>query len=344
MDDGPDVGLVDAHPERARRRDHAGLVAEPPPLRGLADVAVETGVVGLGRDAVAPEPGRDGLGRPPRAGVDQSRTGHGPEHVERLPDRVLHVVDAPHEVGPVEPPHDDGRVAERQLLQNVAADLGRRRRGHGHDGRRVAGRGREERAGLGDLAVGRAEVVAPLRDAVGLVDRQQVDVEARGPGGEQVGLEPLRREVDEPVQPVLGVDPHLVRLAAAEAGVERGGADAAAGERVHLVLHQRHERRDDEGEPAPGDRRHLVHERLPAAGREDRQHVAAGERRRDGLVLAGPERAVAPRLPQGPERVVGDLGGHAASYRRRPGRSAGASRRAWKKSWAPRLCRSTSRV
>ena len=60
-------------------------------------------------------------------------------------------------------------------------------------------------------------------------------------------------------------------------------------QRVDLILHQRDQRRHDDAGAGPDERRDLVAQRLAAAGRHQRQHVAAGEQRLDDrrLVQSG---------------------------------------------------------
>ena len=120
----------------------------------------------------------------------------------------------------------------------------------------------------------RPEVVAPLRDAMGLVDRQQRDLGALEQL-ERVGLgQPLGRDVDEaklaardPVEDLPVLDEIVGR-------VQARGRDAVAAELRHLVAHQRDQRRHHDGEAVAQQRRQLVAQRLAAARRHDRQHVA----------------------------------------------------------------------
>ena len=70
-------------------------------------------------------------------------------------------------------------------------------------------------------------------------------------------------------EPVL----HRLPLPTAQAGVEDGGPHAELLQRVHLVLHQRNEGRNDDPGPAPHHRRNLVAERLAAARRHQHQRI-----------------------------------------------------------------------
>ena len=58
---------------------------------------------------------------------------------------------------------------------------------------------------------------------------------------------------------------------------------------LHLVLHQRHQRRDHERQVGPHQRRQLVAERLPRAGGHHDQHIAPRQRGLHRLLLAGTE-------------------------------------------------------
>ena len=98
----------------------------------------------------------------------------------------------------------------------------------------------------------------------------------------------------------------------AERGIQKRGGDAAGLEGVDLVLHQRDEWRDDDGQALPHERRQLVAQRLAAARGHDRQHVFAREDGSQRILLSGPEGGIAidarqrrPRLHE----AVFDLGG-----------------------------------
>lgn len=69
---------------------------------------------------------------------------------------------------------------------------------------------------------------------------------------------------------------------------ERGG-DAAPGQTVHLVFHQRYKRRDDEGETIELQRGELKDERFPRPGGHDGERVMTCKQAVDGFGLAGAE-------------------------------------------------------
>ena len=223
--------------------------------------------------------------------------------------------------------------------------LRRRRRGGGDDRLRP-----QPARGVGEAEVVGAEVVPPLGDAVRLVDDEQADVRPPQALEEPGRGEALRRDVEQP-----HVARHrLLDRAAVGRGValrvdERDAARRHALERLDLVLHQRHQRRDHERQVGPHQRRQLVAERLARARRHHHEHVAVRERGADRLRLAAAEgrgsrtaRAARPRGPSRARRAPagaarGRAGrgsrrlpwaaGHYPQPRRAPGASCGALRR-----------------
>jgi hypothetical protein len=75
-------------------------------------------------------------------------------------------------------------------------------------------------------------------------------------------------------------------------GVEECGADADRGQRVHLVLHERDEWRNDDSGAGPYQRRDLVAEGLASAGRHENERVAATDDLLDDVGLLLAERVV----------------------------------------------------
>ena len=205
--------------------------------------------------------------------------------------------DAEGEVRPVEARrHADG-VAQPEAHRDVVGDL-----------RRSCRRRRDDRLGLqpargvGEAEVVGPEVVPPLRDAVRLVDDEEPDLRRAHRLEERRRGEALGRDVQ---QPQLARGRALERQAVV-GGVllrvdERGAPGGRHGERVDLVAHERHERRDDERQVVAHERGQLVAQRLAGARRHDDEHVARGRARRcaHGLLLAGAERVEAEVLAQG---------------------------------------------
>ena len=192
------------------------------------------------------------------------------------------------QVRAIEPGGHPHRVAQPQARDDVGRDLRRRRRGRGHERLRAQPARR-----VGEAEVVRAEVVAPLRDAVRLVDDEQADAGGAQRLGEARRREALGRDVEQ--AHLTGGGPRQGGAIGRRVllGVDDGRAPGSDPlEPLDLVLHQRHERRDHHGEVVAHERRQLVAERLARARGHDDEHVArrAGPRERlHGLGLSGAE-------------------------------------------------------
>jgi hypothetical protein len=117
-----------------------------------------------------------------------------PQEIEQLPARIVLLGDAVADVGPVEGADELARVLQAQALDDFVA------------GRLVGGGGERNARHVGpafvqqvELAVFRAEVVAPLRDAVGLVNGEQGDGAAVEQAQEALHQQALGRDVEQVV-------------------------------------------------------------------------------------------------------------------------------------------------
>ncbi len=134
------------------------------------------------------------------------------------------------------------------------------------------------------------EVVAPRRDAVGLVDHEQAGTGAaqRRQGvrsGELLGREEavLEPAVGQPLQ-------HVAPLARLQGAVQLGGGAAlqvVVVDGLDLVVLQGDEGADDDGGPVEQQAGHLVDGRLARPGGHHGEGVVAGEDRLDRLPLPG---------------------------------------------------------
>ena len=202
----------------------------------------------------------------------------------------------------------------------------------GHPG--VGGRGgrehRDPRRQLGEqraeAAVVGAEVVAPVGDAVGLVDHQQAA--GRGEPGQHLVaearvVEPLR--ADQQDVDLAGLDLVVDRLPLVDVGgVDRDRADAGPLRRRDLVAHQREQRADDHGRSRARLAQQLgrdeVDRRLaPPGALHDQRPAGVDGERLDGGPLVLAQHGVVPsderrevalgRLARGASYVVRDGGG-----------------------------------
>ena len=207
------------------------------------------------------------------------------------------VADLVVEVRAVEGGLEDGGVGDAEVLEDVALDLGRGRRGEGDD------RGRLDVLDDGpDLPVFRAEIVAPFGDAVRLVHGVEGDVDLFQEGDVLFLGQGFRGDVQELGDPAQEVLPDLGDLGAAQRGVEEM-RDPVAGfheapDGVHLVLHQGDERGDDDGRAFHHQGGELVAQGLAAARRHQDEGVAAIHQMPDDALLVTLERVEAEEMLQ----------------------------------------------
>lgn len=124
-----------------------------------------------------------------------------------------------------------------------------------------------------ELAVFGTEIVAPLRDAMRLVDGEQRDAAAFQQGQEARVQQALRGDVKQ-VQIARqqgAFDPLCVLRV--QRGIEEFGAHAELAQRLDLVLHQRDQRRDHNADAVAQQRRHLIAQRLAATGGHQHQGI-----------------------------------------------------------------------
>ena len=254
-------------------------------------------MVVLGPESVAAEDARELLGRASRARVDdRGAAAQRAKSLDEDPDAVLGVRDLLHVVAQVRAHHarvdDVERPAER--LADVASRLRRRRRGHPEE-RRIA----ERLEAAPDEEVVGAEVVPPHAHAVHLVHDDEPDADVGEELDEARLPQTLRCRVDEPRVPGRHPGEARRRLLDGERGVDEGrGRGDLRRQLVHLVLHQRDQRREDERRLGTEHRGELVRERLPGAGRHERERVAACDRGAHDVLLPGPEGVEAEEVVQ----------------------------------------------
>ena len=259
--DGAHVSAIDAHAERVGRDHHLDLPVEEGALGLLACVGPQAGVIDGGLPPALREARRLLFRTPPRRRVrdrDPLSSARPAErfHEERIdlrqaPARVVDFGRTQSEVRAREATNVLRRVrGQAEPAEDLVADDGGRGRGAGQHAR-----GRHLGQQPPDLEVLRAEVVPPFADAVRLVDRDQRDLDVVHEPAEAGVAQPLRGDVYERVGP----PPHRrhapADLVAVQGRGQERGAHSAGGEGLNLVVHQGHERRDDERRPRQRHRR-----------------------------------------------------------------------------------------
>ena len=136
-----------------------------------------------------------------------------------------------------------------------------------------------------------------MADAVGLVDHHQAD-RTVGEDVSQRLAQCLGRDVQQLQLAAPQLPEHPRALGLVETRIEERGFESQALEGIHLVLHQRDERRQHQHRSAEQLGGNLERERFAGAGGHQADAVATGEHRVDDLALARAERLVAEKRLQ----------------------------------------------
>ena len=161
------------------------------------------------------------------------------------------------QVGTVDSSVDDVRIDQSELVDNRRQDLlggGGGQREH----RRPHPVSTQRGDSVADFEIRWPEIMPPLRHAMRLVDDDHVDRRAAEGLAELECGEPLRGSEDE-LRPGRGDPFEVLRCLTRRLGAvdgRRGQADLR--QFVGLILHQRDERRDDEGRPVEKQRGYLI--------------------------------------------------------------------------------------
>ena len=137
------------------------------------------------------------------------------------------------DVGPIEAGEEHLALLQLQPLTNI--DLGARVGGGGEGQPWHLGKALRQ---LIELAVFRAEIVPPLRHAMGFIDGEQGQRCGSQPLQQITAQQPLRRHVKQIQLPVAQLPPHLLAFACLQAGMQGGGSNPELLQGLHLVLHQ----------------------------------------------------------------------------------------------------------
>ena len=170
MKDKAHIGFVDAHAECDGRADDAIVLAQKCVVVEGAHGMIEPGVIWQRAPATARELAGQFLGAAPRGAIDNAAfSAMGVKPLDELSRRVHFPLHREKQIRPIEGAHKHFWPAHEQFRCDLRTGrrVGGRRNG---DGLKAAER-------LGDLAqtqIFGPEVVAPLRDTMGLVDGETV--------------------------------------------------------------------------------------------------------------------------------------------------------------------------
>ena len=157
------------------------------------------------------------------------------------------------EIRAVESSNDRSRISESELTADVFADFRRCSRGK-RDCRRRA----ELLARLGYAQVAWTEVMSPLTYTVGLIHREKTDTDVTQSGCDVSKIESFRREIEKAHFTAGGTSESILNLCRLERAVDECSRQISRLECIHLIFHQRDERRHDDCQTGKHQRWNLV--------------------------------------------------------------------------------------
>ncbi len=250
------------------------LCASEPLQRAELVLAGEARVVGHRIVAREPNGAGDRLRDAPCRGIDDCERLAGVEFRQHCLEPLrfrCHSLHVEPQVRPVERGdvlRGGGTVPERQLPRDVPPHVRR-----GAPGERGDRRHAELSPHHAEAAIRRAEIRAPLRDAVCLVHREHRRRPDLLPQRRRRCRESFGREVQEPDAAAPERLHHHQSVHRRRGAGECRSRDAPPLARRDLVRHETYEGRDHDRDPIEQQRRHLEAGRLPGTGRQHRQCV-----------------------------------------------------------------------
>ena len=200
------------------------------------------------------------------------------------------------QVGPVESADQQFGIMQLQLLGDVVAHSLR------------CGGGVGVKTGFGKMlfefrqtAILRAKIMAPMADAMGLVDGESMNLDLLGQLQEMRHEQAFRRDEEQLIAAGEELRFGVMHRVGGHAAVKRACRIAALAQAVDLIFHQRDQRRNHNVGTLGHGRGNLVAQRLAAAGGHNDQRVAVIQFSADRLLLQRPQLIVSPIAPQGIE-------------------------------------------
>jgi hypothetical protein len=187
------------------------------------------------------------------------------EPVEELAGGVRFRPHSQKQVRAVERAHENPWVADEQPLGDFRPCRLVRSRGHG-DHLDATERFRD----LAQAQILRAEIVTPLRDAMRLVNGEEIDPGLAERCDRVVAQQPFGRDIEKPQRTLVEAARYPPALVGIGGGIEACRLDPGLAQLRDLVAHQRYQRRNHKGEAAADDCRELEKKRLATARRHDR--------------------------------------------------------------------------
>ena len=139
---------------------------------------------------------------------------------------------------------------------------------------------------------------------MGLIDRKQAHADACQPRCDISKIEALRRKIEKSYLASGSARETIRHLRRSQRAVDERRGKIACFERIHLVLHQRDQWRNNDCQSGKDECGYLVAHRFSSARGKHDQCITPGEHRLDCHLLAGPELIVTERCAQRGARII----------------------------------------
>ena len=278
------VRLVNAHAEGDGGHNHVHLFLQEGVLVVGPRGGIHARMIGQGPDVVGHEQFGQLLDLLAAQAINDTRlAGILLDIFDDLTCRIVFGPDFVEQVGPVERRLEHGGIGHAEILLDVHLHLRSRRCRQG-DQRRPADVVHDGT----DAPILRAEIVAPLRNAVRLVDGIERHLDLAQERNVVLLGERFGREVEQFGPAGQHILLHLIDRSPVERRVQEVGNSLVLAEGAHgidLILHQGDQRRDDDRHAVHQQRRQLVAKALAAAGGHQHERVLAGQHIADDRFL-----------------------------------------------------------
>ena len=198
--------------------------------------------------------------------------------------------DAVAEVRAITVANEEARFSQAELLDDIIADFLGRCRGEGVH-RNVRGKTTQ----LSKLSILGAKVVAPVTDAMRLVDRDCAKTSSAKSRKESITAQSLRRDEEKLQLPGFQVGIHGLNFRTRLDAREHCSGDTVLEQAVDLILHQRDEWANDQGQAFAIQRGRLIAEALTASCGKYEQQILISEHGAHGTALIFAQRERFPR-------------------------------------------------
>ena len=300
MGDPADIRLVDAHSEGDGRADDQPVFLLKPHLDAAAILGFHPAVIMAGRMARLAQRLGQHLGLGAGAAIDNARLPLSrARKIKDLAARIVLYGKGQMDVRPIKPTQEGGgfHTPEKPGHDFGAGFFIRR-------GRKGRKRHAEALLQFANTKVIRAEVMAPLADAMRLIHGDQPGADPPQQAHRPGRGEPFGRHVEQLEPPLIQRLKHGLGFFVGIARGQRPGLDPGFTQAADLIAHQRNQRRDDHRHPVAAKSRQLKAKGFPATRRHDGQGVAPLQHGFDDFFLTGTEGPIAEDRRQKLARVV----------------------------------------